>query len=193
LRIEEIYLDLDDVLNCFTGQVGFNVGLSSDPRDISWFPHECGYELWAGVCLALARAEITNPWGTEAVFWEYLGASEFWASLRVSDVAPMLIAEACEIVGHPNVYIASATPMCSNAIGHKVRWIQDYIPSHLHNQVILGRPKWKLAGYGRLLIDDAPHNHKRWQQAGGTALLVPKPWNCENYENGDDTAFLAGE
>ena len=59
----------------------------------------------------------------------------------------------------------------------KVLWIRDNLPEFIKRTIITQAPKHLLARPDTLLIDDKDENVDGFREAGGKALLVPRPWN----------------
>jgi 5'(3')-deoxyribonucleotidase len=190
-EINEIYLDLDDVLNCFTGNVGCAFGLATSPDDLSWYKHECGFNIYEAVMLGMENRGIKLRMNFHE-FWDSL-KEDFWVACRVSNACYDLINKCVDLVGERNVFIATSPTKCPMAGSGKIAWINRKMPDWLSRQYFITPRKWKLSMHGRLLIDDSPENCERWRHAGGVAMLVPKPWSCENYQPHDDFHFLTKE
>jgi len=56
-------------------------------------------------------------------------------------------------------------------------WVHDNIPQFYNRTIITQAPKHLLARPDTLLIDDKDENVDGFREAGGKALLVPRPWN----------------
>lgn len=190
-EIEEIYLDLDDVLNCFTGHVGCRFGVGTDPMNLERYKHEHGYDLYAAIASAMADKGIRLRLNREQ-FWDTID-EDFWARCWPSTACYQLIEQCIDQVGRENVFVATSPTKCPKAGSGKMRWMNRRLPQWLTRQFFITPRKWKLAGPGRMLIDDCPDNCVKWERAGGVAILVPKPWSCENYETHDDSHFLLEE
>lgn len=53
--------------------------------------------------------------------------------------------------------------------------------------------KYPLAAEGRYLIDDSPENCDAWEASGGTAILVPQPYNKNRAFVGDEYNYIMKE
>lgn len=58
----------------------------------------------------------------------------------------------------------------------KREWLRRYWPE-MADRVIFSHDKHEHARPGHVLIDDSDRNIERWRAAGGTGILVPRPWN----------------
>lgn len=59
----------------------------------------------------------------------------------------------------------------------KILWIEKYLPGFIKRIIITQAPKGLLAKPDTLLIDDNDSYIDGFREAGGKALLVPRPWN----------------
>lgn len=59
----------------------------------------------------------------------------------------------------------------------KMLWIEKYLPGFIKRTIITQAPKDLLAKSNTLLIDDNDSYVDGFREAGGKALLVPRPWN----------------
>ena len=167
----EIYLDIDGVLNRWQlDHMSMRCGRKITEEDWST---ELGWDI-VGVCEELTGEPITS-----AEFWA--SVSEYsWSSANKSELFTMLIHESAKIVGCENVHVVSTVPpdRSPESYSGKARWCRDFLPEWLQENVrLVTGKKHKLAKPGRLLIDDATHNVVEWEDAGGEAILVPRPWN----------------
>jgi len=64
----------------------------------------------------------------------------------------------------------------------KARWVTEHIPELRKRMVPTHVEKCEFArGRGSLLLDDNSENCDMFQEAGGSAILVPRPWNRHDY------------
>jgi hypothetical protein len=60
-------------------------------------------------------------------------------------------------------------------------WFEKNIPELYERVIPTLVPKEEFAfDFNRLLIDDCQENVERFCEAGGAAILVPRPWNRNN-------------
>ena len=177
-----LYLDMDGVLtDCHYAAINYHY------PEFDWHGHPWPMgqhtqgllqALWGRPASWLPRAEF---WAT---FDEY-----FWASLPKSQLCEPLLDIAEHHMGKDNVWILTRATMNPGCWSGKYTWILENLPSWIHEQVrIVTDDKAALARYNTILVDDGPENTKPWAEAGGVALLVPRPWN--NHEH-NDTGVLA--
>lgn len=108
-------------------------------------------------------------------FWGALGL-KFWSTLGCTQECSAIIDAAEKKFGKDNVFLCSspcATPGCT--VG-KAAWVDDHLPGYSRRLILTNR-KEVFSGQGRVLIDDRDENVEGWRKLGGTALLVPRPWN----------------
>lgn len=190
-EIDEIYLDLDDTLNTFTGSVGVMFGVATSHDDLSWCQSKHGYDLIA----QLKGAYAARDWTRFTVELEY---EAFWAGLPEKIWSKCPAAKHCEdlviacmdAVGPANVFIATSPTKCPRSASGKVRWIKENMHPLLRRNYMITPRKEKLAAPGRLLIDDCQTHLDNWVGRGGQTFTVPKPWNQEHYNNGDCTRAI---
>ena len=159
--MERILLDLDGVLVDFVG--GMMKAL-----DKPW-PFDRPE--------AMGEWDLMDLWGLEqAAFWEPCNHAAFWAALNwLADGREIL--RVCEReVGQANVYISTSPSLSPNAWKGKALWLQEHMPDY-RGRVLMGSCKEILASAG-VLVDDYDRNVQRFREAGGTAVLVPRPWNA---------------
>lgn len=70
--------------------------------------------------------------------------------------------------------IITTSPCGPHSLVGKLEWVNRYFP---HLQVIFIKDKSLLAGPDRLLIDDNVMQVNAFSKAGGTGILVRRPWN----------------
>lgn len=189
--ISEIYLDLDDTLNTFTGSVGVLFGITKDPIDLSWCQSKYGYDLIAQLKAAyrdLGWAEMNGEFFYDT-FWFGL-PHELWRSCPQSKHCDDLIVACMDAVGPENVFIATSPTKNPNSASGKMHWINHNVHPLLRRNYQITPRKEKLAAPGRLLIDDCSKHLDNWVDRGGQTFRVPKPWNQEHYNNGDDTRTI---
>ena len=92
----------------------------------------------------------------------------FWESLPKHKDADKWLAGS-----RGKVYIATC-PCSTNSICGKALWVKKHYPEL---ETIFIRDKWLLADIDRILIDDNSKQCIKFEQYGGTGILVPRPWN----------------
>lgn len=156
--LTHIFLDLDDVLADFVGEMcrEFNVKYAAAT---SWELHNaCGVTKFEWFRWLKTR---------EARFWERLKVQP-WANPLVQyckRIAPTSIATARN---SSRAACASVGPWIVNHLG-ALPW------AILDDKHLLAQP-------GRALIDDNEHKVERFREAGGVGILFPRPWNSASQD-----------
>ena len=159
--MEYVFLDLDDVLVDFCG-----AALAAHGRSIADYPPGV-YEL--EVALHMPKERVWGPIDGDPVFWHNLKPYP-WAQLlplRALRVGPVRVLSKAH--NHPHCY-AGKRWWCNQILPGLKLWLVD-------------DEKHLLARSGRLLIDDADYNVEAWRNAGGQAILFPRPWNKRHAES----------
>jgi hypothetical protein len=136
-----------------------------------------------------SHAEATRKSGLryeniEWNFWSQLGISktEFWSvadrkwweELPWCPEGEALLRNIERIVGRENICLLTSPGVGS--MDGKEAWIHHHIPEY-DSQFFMGRQKHRVARHGALLVDDSDENCIGFKNAGGKAVLVPRPWN----------------
>ena len=186
--ITEIYLDLDDVLNRLSMYILHSVGLDIDYTSYDEYPTEFGYNI-LGAAKHLAGGNWQPGLGT---FWDMI-PQKVWRECPRSELFNYLIPTCAALVGEENVFIASSPTKDPDCLAGKLEWIHNNLPTFLHRQYFITPRKVQLAHPGALLIDDSDSNVAGFRARGGTAVIVPRPWNsCHEYTN-DAESFIHNE
>ena len=72
--------------------------------------------------------------------------------------------------------LTTPMPNVESATGRWL-WIKNHMGMYYKRTIITQAPKHLLARPNTLLIDDKDENVDGFREAGGKALLVPRPWN----------------
>jgi len=150
----QVFLDLDGVIVDFLPNAYRRAGLAFDYKkhhdweiDLSCFP------------------------GTEGQFWDAL-TPDFWEGLPFTDEAPELLRF---LKPYKPTILTAPTRNSGTA---KLNWIRKNLPEYYHGKrYLIGPGKAVCARAGAILIDDKEETCNLWNEAGGTAILVPRPWN----------------
>lgn len=108
-------------------------------------------------------------------FWAPFGY-EFWANLEWLPEGKELLEQAVAVAGWDNIILCTSPAKNPGCIDGKIAWIEKNIPQ-LKRQFMITPAKQFAASRDKLLIDDNDGNVKKFQEAGGKAVLVPAPWN----------------
>lgn len=175
--INTVYLDLDGVITDFVGGVCKAFG------KVNPYPKETrDYSFW-------------NAW-PEIPFKDVdaICNQEFWHNLEWVDDGRDTLRAIMGTLGLENVYLVTMPmPNLESASG-KMMWINDNLPIYLGQTIITTKDVSKslLAKPDTLLIDDKDENVDGFREAGGKALLVPRPWN-RAYLQSDRTVEIVRE
>jgi len=178
--VERILLDLDDVFNSFTKYAMRYLGCRDEE-----FPVECGYDIVAAINLT----HPTNQHWTAEQVWGILG-NDLWDHMPMSDIHEEVLEYSVDIVGRDQVFICSTLTNNIHCTTGKLKWIQRNLPKWLQGQYIFTSKKSLLANRHTLLVDDYHGNTMAFEEKGGQALLVPRPWNPYNRYN--TKSFVVG-
>ena len=125
---------------------------------------------------------VVNTWHyytligmTEGEFWKAIDAagSDFWADLPAYPWAQDLVKQ-CKATA-PTILLTSPS-QCPSSMHGKLRWMQAQFGRQFRDYLV-GPKKEFCATPDTLLIDDSDSNCKKFQAAGGRAILFPRPWN----------------
>lgn len=152
--IKTVFLDMDGVITDFFTPVCEEFNLPYPPQVYHFFPK--------------IRNEV-NKFCT----------TKFWANLEWMDDGRDILRAIMDTLGLEKVFfLTGMMPNVETASG-KMMWIQDNLPIY-SNRVILTTLKVSksfLARPNALLIDDYDKCVEEFREAGGKAILVPRPFN----------------
>jgi len=118
------------------------------------------------------RMHKNLPKLTPGEFWDKL-PHDFWASIPFYPLAKIFLVT-LETFG--DVYIATSPTLSTECVSGKYDWFRFNLPRYFRKHYI-GADKTAFASRDTVLIDDRDKNCKDFVQAGGQAILVPRPWN----------------
>ncbi len=179
-KIKRIFLDLDDVLNRFTMPALHHVGCPVNKYTFQKFPVECGFDIIAAANSFSVKA--SGRFFCRDEFWS-LFDENFWANLPTSSEMIQFIDWAQIAVGLKDVYILTAATGEEGCLEGKRKWIIKKMGSIWAKKMIICTDKFVCANEYSILIDDSQKNIDRFRQAGGYAIIVPRPWNKLHKEN----------
>lgn len=169
--IGRIYLDLDDVCNTLAPFVLNAVGCPIGPTDYASYPRQHGFNISDVANEMLGEARYTP-----STLWASIPRS-VWVKVPESDIFHWLLDTCAEAVGRENICIATSPTKDPECLAGKLEWIHDHFPEWMHRQFAITPRKHLFARPDSLLIDDCPANTTRFESCGGSAILVPRPWN----------------
>jgi hypothetical protein len=150
-----IFLDLDGVLADFVG--------GARKR------HRCD--------APVTRWDFFGDWNlTPEQFWMPLADAEFWAGLDKTPECDAVVRLAEQHFGDRVAILSSPakTPGCDDG---KRAWVAKHLPGYV-DRTFLGTAKHLVAHTRAVLLDDSDDNCRRFADAGGQYLLMPRPWNA---------------
>ena len=119
-----------------------------------------------------------------------IGRKEFWRNMSIEDWAGLPKMEDADTILNivdeykPVILSANTETGTANCIAGKIEWLKRNIMDYYEDdRWFFGKKKYKLAYPGAILIDDYEYNTEKWENAGGIAILVPRPWNKLKGEN----------
>ena len=157
--INTVFLDVDGVLANFRKGIHNTFAKPYDYPTLS--PKWTFWDDWPDVTFEMVNTACIIP---------------FWVDLEwMHDGDDILTA--IEYKYAPAIYLLT-TPMpnVQSSTGRWL-WIKNHISMYYKRTIITQAPKHLLARPDTLLIDDKDENVDGFREAGGKALLVPRPWN----------------
>ena len=154
MRILRVFLDLDGVI------IDFAQGC------IDWYNLDCTPEdflHWGAIF------KYFN--GNESEFWDGL-THKFWLGLKFTKEAKRILT----LVDPLKPCLLTSPPW--HGAGGKQDWIQNEMPDYFKDgRYLIGPAKHYAAWKESVLIDDSEDNIEKFKDAGGHAIMVPRPWN----------------
>ena len=158
--INTIFLDIDGVLANFRKGIHDTFDKFYDYPTLS--PKWKFWDDWPDVTFEMVNAICTTS---------------FWQNLKwMHDGHDILRAVLDKFNASQTYLLTTPMPNLKSASG-KMIWVNDNLPIYLKRTIITQAPKHLLARPDTLLIDDKDENVDGFREAGGKALLVPRPWN----------------
>jgi hypothetical protein len=178
LKIERIFLDVDDTLNTFTmftlNRWFMCDGVSGD------YDYEAFARVLPGQRDIVKACPLLGGSGlTAEEFWECL-PEWCWAETPKSPEFDLILEFAQSMVPRDRIFLATDVTKSPCCLSGKLKWIHDYLPDWMHRQFFITPRKGQLSDRsgGDLLIDDSEGACRKFRARGGRAILVPRPWNC---------------
>jgi len=159
--INTVFLDVDGVLANFRKGIHDAFNKRYDYSLLS--PKWTFWDDWSDVTFEMVNAMCTIP---------------FWVGLEWMHDGLKIFKTTCNKFKPSQIYLLTAPmPNPESATGRWL-WIKKQLPGFYKYTIITQAPKHLLARPDTLLIDDKNENVDGFREAGGKALLVPRPWNC---------------
>jgi hypothetical protein len=177
----KIFLDIDGVCNRLIMQALALHSRHADTYDDSTYPLRGDYRIVNAVNCLRQRDGRRDLSAFE--FWARV-ERRHWANAPHSAEYAWLFAECVDLVGPESVCFltspVSVPAFDADSAAGKREWIARNAPAYMRRQSLIGVAKEFCASPGALLIDDSDDNCKAFVAAGGSALLVPRPWNSRH-------------
>lgn len=154
IKIKTVFLDMDGVVTDFFTPVCTKFDLPYPPQVYHFFPD--------------IRKEVDEFCDTT-----------FWQNLEWMDDGRDILRAIMDTLGLDKIFfLTGMMPNIETASG-KMLWIRDNLPIYLDRVILttLKVPKSFLARPDALLIDDYDRCIDGFREAGGNAILVPRPYN----------------
>lgn len=169
MKINRVYVDIDDVLNTLVASLMKHFGVENYTPKM--YPVQFGWDIVGAVNHCLGEERYTKN-----QFWGSIPRS-LWATCPRSDEFNLVLNFAEELVGRKNVHILTSPTIDPECSAGKIEWMQSNLPWWLHRQFQIGPPKDNAARHDKLLIDDSNDNVDAFKKEGGNSILVPRPHN----------------
>lgn len=174
-----VYLDCDQVLTDFIAGSLAAVGIHY-PGTRNW-PKGWTYNYFRQA--GTTREEVNQHCGPN-----------FWANLPWMADGREILAEVLARF-YPQELMVLTTPMPNNgSYSGKMIWFEKNCPELYERVVPTLVPKEEFAyDFNTILIDDCQDNVEAFINAGGAAILVPRPWNPHDgiYARGEAVSYVA--
>lgn len=152
--IKTVFLDMDGIITDFNKAVCEKFDLPYPPQVYHFFPE--------------IRLQVND-------FCD----RSFWQNLKWMNDGHDILRAITNMFEPEKIYLLTKMmPNIESASG-KIIWIQNNLPLYSDRVILmtLGVPKSLLAQSDTLLIEDCDNYVDGFREAGGKALLVPRPWN----------------
>lgn len=166
--INRIILDLDEVLNVITLDLLKFDGIDLDGME--------DYNSAAYDIIGFIAERRGEPRMGLAEYWERI-PRELWANATRSPDFDSILTFCDEKVGLKNTIIATSPTKCPECMAGKYEWIVKNLPPALQRNWAITPRKWWFGRNDTLLIDDLEANGEEMAKQGGSAIIVPRPWN----------------
>jgi len=153
---QQIFLDMDGIF------VDFDAGVRERYNN-DWHPTE-----WA-----IPYREFGT---TFKEFWDGIDFPGFWRGLPWTEDGKRI-----RSIIEPMRPIILTCAVLPYAMPGKMQWLKKHWPDVIKEKRVIitagHEAKAAVSGPGKILIDDKNENIDEWNEAGGTGILYPRPWN----------------
>jgi len=164
------FLDMDGVIVDLATALHKRYNLPFSYHDSS-YPYESGWwDIWPPKSLGMSPLEAWNDLD-----------EDFWVNVGWTKDGPDILVYLESIFGPENICLLSA-PTLSHSVSGKFKWIEKNLPQYL-KRFLIGPAKRFCAYEDAVLIDDRDKNVEEFIDAGGQAILVPRPWNSLHHKS----------
>jgi len=150
-----------------------------------------GYPFVGDICHSWTWGHVMDIFPSLGTSWLEVSkfcTYEFWANLPWTIDGREILKVVWERF-RPNETMMLTRPMNNDeSYSGKAQWVLCNMPELRYRLVPTHVPKEEFAGdFNHLLIDDSQSNVERFIKAGGSAILVPRPWNQNDHVFYDGT------
>lgn len=125
---------------------------------------------------------------TDDAFWKPIDAT-FWETLPWMPDGRQILETLFGVTQH--IWLASKPQPNAECYYGKAKWVERELPMMFHQgRLMLGHAKERLSKEFATLVDDCDTNVEEWIMGGGSAILVPRPWNANWRLGGDVIGYL---
>jgi hypothetical protein len=119
-----------------------------------------------------------RTWGKEDEALYAVCNREFWANLPPWEDGMQLLRLVESRVGTSRIVFITSPARTPGTGQGKREWVAKHLPQYdPWADVMIGGAKHKLAGPGKVLLDDSDDNCRKFVEHGGEAIVIPRPWN----------------
>jgi 5'(3')-deoxyribonucleotidase len=161
----KVFVDMDGVLVDFHRPAMDKHGIKYDI-----YPPQAGWDIVEACNIIQPGSNMTGN-----KFWRAFD-EDFWATLPKTNHCDALLRTVESYVGQDNVCLLTSG-MWPEAAAGKTKWVNNNLPRRYKTQLLIGYSKYFVASSDSLLIDDRDLNVEDFRAHGGSAILVPRPWN----------------
>lgn len=158
--IPAVFFDLDGVLADFVRGAFRLHGREVPFRTVQW-----------DFCTQLGFNGPTDP-----AFWSPMDRV-FWAGLDRHEDGFVLLRAVERMLPKERIGLLTSAMNGDGCIDGKRDWVARHLPEYLP-RLFTGISKELFAGPGKVLVDDRDENCAAFRAAGGTDVLIPRPWNA---------------